>query len=173
MISRVLLEMGQTSLNIYKKLCDSDRDIIQTAFILRTQICLLVGYIITGKRHTFATVKSQIVISLFQCKVVSSPLCVLQNQWLERIPTYYQNKLQLLDQVNRETFAWSIKAPYNSENFHQQIWFDADGDDTYRLTPYPIKVRNPAKTFKPDEVENRFTHADFTAKQLGIYSQND
>ena len=25
----------------------------------------------------------------------------------------------------------------------------------------------------PDEVENRFTHADFTAQQLGIYSQHD
>ena len=24
-----------------------------------------------------------------------------------------------------------------------------------------------------DEVENRFTHADFTAQQLGIYSQHD
>ena len=25
----------------------------------------------------------------------------------------------------------------------------------------------------PDEVENRFNHADFTAQQLGIYSQHD
>ena len=37
MISRVLLEMDQTSLSIYKKLCDSDRDLKQTAFILLTQ----------------------------------------------------------------------------------------------------------------------------------------
>ena len=37
MISRVLLEMDQTSLNIYKKICDLDRDLKQTAFILLTQ----------------------------------------------------------------------------------------------------------------------------------------
>ena len=50
---------------------------------------------------------------------------------------------------------------------------EADVDDTYCLTPYPIKARNPVRTFTPDEVENRFTHADFAAKQLGIYSQHD
>ena len=33
MISRVLLEMDQTSLNIYRKLCDLDRDLKNTAFI--------------------------------------------------------------------------------------------------------------------------------------------
>ena len=49
----------------------------------------------------------------------------------------------------------------------------ADGDGTHRLTPYPIKARNPVKTFTPDEVENRFTYAEFTAHQLGIYSQHD
>ena len=55
----------------------------------------------------------------------------------------------------------------------QQISLDADGDDTYRLTPYPIKARNPVITFTPDEVENRFTHADFTAQELRIYNQHD
>ena len=108
MISRVLLEMDQTSLNIYKKLCDLDRDLKQTAFILLTQKFPLFGYIITAQRHTFATLKSQIVISLFQCKVVSSPLYVLENQCFERIPIYYQNKLQFVDQVTRKTFPWSI-----------------------------------------------------------------
>ena len=77
MISRVLLEMDQTGLNIYKKLCDLDRDLKQTAFILLTQKFPLVGYIITGQRHTVATLKSQNVISLFQCKVVSSALYVI------------------------------------------------------------------------------------------------
>ena len=32
-------------------------------------------------------------------------------------------------------------------------------------------MRNEVKTFKPDEVENRFNHAIFIAQQLGIYSQ--
>ena len=32
---------------------------------------------------------------------------------------------------------------------------------------------NPVRTCTPDEVENRFTHADFTAQQLGIYTQHD
>ena len=41
------------------------------------------------------------------------------------------------------------------------------------LTPYPIKARNPIRTFTPDDVENRLTSADFTAQQLGIYSQPD
>ena len=88
-ISRVLLEMDQTSLNIYKKLCDLDCDLKHTAFILLTQKFSLVGYVITGQRNSFATLKSQNVISLFQCKVVSSPLYVLENQCFERIPIYY------------------------------------------------------------------------------------
>ena len=136
MISRVLLEIDQTSLNIYKKLCDLDRDLKQTAFILIKQKFPLVDYFFTGQRHTFATLKSQNVISLFQCKVVSSPLYVLENQCFERIPIYYQNKLQFVDQVTRKTFPWSTKAPCKSKNFDQQISLDADGDDTYRLSPY-------------------------------------
>ena len=62
---------------------------------------------------------------------------------------------------------------YVNLKIFDQVSLDADGDDTYRLTPYPIKARNPVKSFTPDEVENRFTHADFTAQQLGIYSQHD
>ena len=172
MISWVLLETDQTGLNIYKKVCDLDRDLKQTAFILLTQKFPLVGYVITGHRHTCTTIKSQNVISLFQCKIVSSPLYVLENQSFERISIYYQNTLQFVDQVTRKTFPWSIKASYKSEKFDQQISLDADGDDTYRLTTYIIKARNPVRTFTPDELENRFTHADFTAQQLGIYSQH-
>ena len=115
--SRVLLEMDQTSLNIYQKLCDLNRDLKQTAFISPTQNFPLYGYIITGQRHIFATLKSQIVISLFQSKFVSSPAYVLENQCFERIPIYYQNKLQFIDQVTRKTFPWSIKAPCKSKNF--------------------------------------------------------
>ena len=70
MISRVLLEMDQSSLNIYKELCDLDRDLKQSAFNLLIQKSRLVCYIITGQRHTFATLKSQKIISIFQCKVV-------------------------------------------------------------------------------------------------------
>ena len=86
---------------------------------------------------------------------------------------YYQNKLQIVDPATRKNFPWSIEAPCKSENFDQQISLDADGNDTYRLTPYPIKARNPVKTFTLDEVENRFTHADFIAQKLGIYNQHD
>ena len=145
MISRILLEMDHTK-NL-QKLCDLDRDLIQITFILLTQKFPVVGYVITGERHTFATLKNQKIISLFQCEVVSSPLYVLENQCFERIPTYYQNKLQFVDQVNRKTFPWSIKATCKSNNFDQQISLDADGDDTYRLTHYPIKAQNPVKIF--------------------------
>ena len=127
----------------------------------------------TGQRHTFATLKSCNLISLIQCKLVSSLLYVLENQCFERIPIYYQNKLQFVDQVTRATFPLSIKAPCKSENFDQQNSLNLDGDDTYRLTPYPIKARDPVRTFTPDKLENSFTHADFTAQQLGIYSQHD
>ena len=85
--------MDHTNLSIYKKLCDLDRDLKQTAFVLLTQKFPFVGYVITGQRQTFATLKSQNVISLFQCKVFSSPLYVLENQCFERLPLYYQNKL--------------------------------------------------------------------------------
>ena len=76
--------MDHTSLNNYKKLCDLDRDLKQTDFILITQKLPLVGYNNTGQRHAFATIKNQYVISLFECKVVSSPLYVLENQCFER-----------------------------------------------------------------------------------------
>ena len=173
MVSEVLLEMDHASLSNYKNFCDLDRDLKQTAFILLTGKFPLVGYVITGQRHTFATLKSSNVISLFQCKVVSSPLYALKKQCFERILIYYQNKLQFVDLVARKTFPWSTNEPCISDNCDQQIFLDGDGDDTHRLTPYPIKSRNPVRTFTPDELENRFTHADFTAQQLGIYSQHD
>ena len=110
-ISRVLLEMDQTSLNLYKKLCDLDRDLKQTAFILLTQKFLLVGYIITVQRNTFTTLKNQNVISHYQCKTVQSPLYELKDQCFEGIPIFYQNKVQFVHQVTRKTFPWSIKAP--------------------------------------------------------------
>ena len=111
------MEKDHTSLSIYKKLCDLDRDLKQTAFILLTQKFPLVGYVIAGQRQTFATFKIQNGISLFHCKVVSSPLYVLENQCFELIPIYYQNELQFVDQVNRKTFPWSIKTPCKSDNF--------------------------------------------------------
>ena len=73
---------------------------------------------------------------------------------------------------SQKTLPWS-KAPCKPDSFDQQKSLDADGDDTYRLTTNPIKAQNPVKTFTPDEAENRFTHADFTAQQLGIYSQHE
>ena len=82
------------------------------------------------------------------------------------VSLYNTKKNKFPDQVTRKTFPWSIKAPCKSENIDQQISLDADGDDTYRLTPYPIKARIPVRTFTPDQVEKRFTHADFTAQQL-------
>ena len=113
MVSRVLLEKDHTSLSIYIKLCDLDRDLKQTALILVTQKFPLVGYVITGQRNTFATLKSSNLISLFQCKVVSSPLYVLENQCFERIPIYYQNKLQFVDQVNQKFFPGLLKHNVN------------------------------------------------------------
>ena len=104
MVSRVLLEMDHMSPFTYTKSCDLDRDLKQTAFILLTQKFPLVGYVITGQRHSFATLKSSNFISLLECKVVSSPLYVLESQCFERITLYYQNKLQFVDQVTLKTF---------------------------------------------------------------------
>ena len=58
-------------------------------------------------------------------------------------------------------------------NLDQQMALDADGHESYRLKPYPIKARNHVKTFTSDEFERRFTHADFSAQKLVIYSQRD
>ena len=159
--------MEYTSLSIHKKLFDLDRDLEQTAFIFLTQKFPIVGYVITGQRHTFATLKSSNVISLFPCKVVPSLLDVLENQCFERIPIFYKNQQQFVDQVTRKTFPWSFKAPCKSDIFEQQFSLDAEGVYTYRLTPYPINARITVRIFTPDEAENRFTHADFTAQQLG------
>ena len=166
-----------TSLNIYKKLCDLDRDLKQIAFkLLNTKITpSRLYYYRTYKPeiNTIATLKSQNVISLYQCKTVQSPLYVLKDQCFERIPTYYQNKVQFVDQVTRKKFPCSIKPPWKSDNFDQHISLDVDGENTYRLTPYPFTAHNPVKVFTPTEVDNHLTHAEFTAQQLGIYSQHD
>ena len=58
MISWVVLEMNQTSLSTYKKLGGHDRNLKQTTFILLTQKSPVVGYIITGQKNTFATLKN-------------------------------------------------------------------------------------------------------------------
>ena len=58
MVSQVLQKMDCTSLSICKKFCDLDRNLNQNAFILLTQKFPIVGYFITGQRHTFATLKS-------------------------------------------------------------------------------------------------------------------
>ena len=78
MVSRILFELEQRSLFLYKKLCDLDRDLKQTAFILLTQKFTLGGYVITGQRHRFATLKNSNFISLFQCKVdcIITFLCI-------------------------------------------------------------------------------------------------
>ena len=109
MVSRFLLEMDHTSLSFYKNICDLDRDLKQTAFVLLSQRLPLEGYVITGQRQTFATLKNANLISLFQCKVVSSSLYVLENQSFERIPMFYQNKLQFVNQVTRKTFPGLLK----------------------------------------------------------------
>ena len=145
MVSRVLREMDHNSWSIYKKLCDLDRDLRQIAFILLTQKFPLVGYIITGQQHTSATLKSSNVFSLFQCRVVSSPLYVLENQSFERVPIFKQDKLQFIDQVTRKAFPCSIKATCKSNNFDQPISLDADGDESYGLTPFRIKAQNPSE----------------------------
>ena len=113
------------------------------------------------------------VIPLFQFKTVSSPLHVLENQCFEHIPVFYQNEFQMVDQVTCKTFPWSNKAPCTTTNFDQQILLDADGDELYRLAPYPCKAKNHRRMFMPYETENHFTNADFAAQQLGIYSQRD
>ena len=105
------------------------------------------GYIITGQRNTFATLKSANLFSLFQCKSVSTPLYVLENQIFESIPVFYQNKLQFVDKVTPKTVptrrGWRWFIPLN------------------------------ALSNQTDEIESGFTQADFTAQELGIYNHTD
>ena len=110
--------MDHTSLSIYKKRCDLDHDLKQTVFIVLTQKLPFKGYVIMGKQNTFAIPKSSNVISLFQNNFVSSPRHVLENQYFERIHIFYQKKLQL-DQVTRNAFPRSVKAPFKSDNIDQ------------------------------------------------------
>ena len=55
----------------------------------------------------------------------------------------------------------------------KQIALNADGDESYRLTLYPIELRNHVKIFTADEIELHFIHAEFTPQQIVIYSQRD
>ena len=129
------LDNGPHKSIYFQKLCDLDRDLKQTAYILSTQKFPHVGYVITVERHTFATLRSSNVIALFQCKVVSSTLFILENECVERIPILYRNKLQFVDHVSFKTFPWYNKAPCKSDNFDQQTSLVAEGGESYRLTP--------------------------------------
>ena len=102
MISGVLFEMDHTSLSNYKRLCDLECDLKQTAFILLTQNFPLVGYITAGQRNTFTTLKISIFMQLFQFKTISSPLFVQESQGFERIPKFYQNDIQFVDQITQK-----------------------------------------------------------------------
>ena len=77
-------------------------------------------------------------------------------------------KLQFIHQVTRQTFPRSIETPCEASNFDQPIALNTDDDESHRLLPYPIQSPNHVKTFTPDEVEQRSTHATFTAQQLDI-----
>ena len=112
-------------------------------------------------------------LRLFHFFIVKLSLYVLENHCFERIPFLYQAKIQFVDQFTRKTFSWSIHAPCKTKNFDQQISLDQYGDESLRLTPYPIKVRNPVTIFTLDEVENHFNDSDLTAQKHLIYSQRD
>ena len=75
-----------------QKLCNLDRDLKQTAFVLKTQKFRLVAYVITGQRNTFTTLKSSIVFSFFQCTTVSSTVYVLEDQFYARIPIFFSKR---------------------------------------------------------------------------------
>ena len=48
----------------------------------------------------------------------------------------------------------SNKTPYETLIFNEVILLDPNYNESYHLTPYPIKARNPVRVFTLDEVEN-------------------
>ena len=118
MNSRALVEADHTILSIYKKLCNLDRDLNQTAFILLlTPRFPLVGYLIKGQRNTFATLESSNVI--FNCKTVSSPLYVLRTN----TSNAYPSTIKIISKCrssNMQNFFWSIKAPCKADSCDPQ-----------------------------------------------------
>ena len=61
-----------------------------------------------------------------------------------------------------------MKASCKADNFDQQITLDADGDESYYLTPYPINARNHVKLFRLGDIERRNSDANFSAQKIDI-----
>ena len=57
---------------------------------------------------------------------------------------FLPKQLQFVEQVTGKTFLWSIKAPFKSENSDQKMSLDADGNESHRVTPYPVTARKPS-----------------------------
>ena len=118
MIQRVLVEMNQTSLSIYKKIWRSRSQFKTDRFyIVNTKIFISGIY----RHRTAKHICNTNVFSLIQFKTVSSLHYVLENQCFERIPVFYQSNLQFVDQVTRKIIRWPIKAPYKKHSYDQQI----------------------------------------------------
>ena len=111
-------------------------------------------------------------MKMYKCAKKSSPLYVPQTrECYDKIPILYNNRVQYVHQLTRQTYSWAKKVPCSHSNFDQLISIDTEVTARYRVTPCPVKVETILNTISPEEIvlDNMFSKASLT--ESGLYSK--
>ena len=87
------------------------------------------------------------------------------------MPILYNNRVQYVHQLTRQTYLWAKKVQCSHSNFDQLISIDTEGTARYRVTPYPVKVETVLNFVSPEKIvlDNMFSKSSLIEK--GIYSK--
>ena len=111
-------------------------------------------------------------MKMYKCAKKSSPLYVPQTgECYDKIPVLYNNRVQYVHQLTRQTYLRAKKEPCSHSNFDQIISIDTDGTARYRVTPYSVQVETKLNTISPDKNELNNMLSIASVIESGIYGK--
>ena len=87
---------------------------------------------------------------------------------LQKIPTFYKNKVHFLNTLSRRTYFWDTTVPYGSENSHNVVQLNPDEDTYYLLTPEVF-----TRKFSPESIRGIARNPNIDLQSIGIYSRSN
>ena len=147
-------ELQDLEKNFLHLLCIQEQTQLLTNLALSIKDPLLSGYLLTGNRSTFALVEGPI-IWLYTCETKLSPLYIHKDRCYDNIPILYEDKLQFVHPLSRQTK--QMTRPIPCKNIPQNsIALDPsdENSDWYMLTPTPVKQESP-KFLKPNNYKKK------------------
>ena len=85
---------------------------------------------------------------------------------------FYRNKIYFVDTLSRRTYFWDTAVPCGSENNHNVVQLNPDGDKYYLLTPYPTLMQ-PLKKFSLESIRAIAGNPNIDLQSIGIYSKSN